>query len=284
MVNFNGEILEENASLLSPNNRGFLFGDVLFEEIRMVQGKLVYWEDHYFRLMASMRIMRMEIPMAFTMEFLEAKILATVNASHLNTATLVVRLTVFREGGLALSPNNNEVAYLISATALTDAFYILNEGGYEAALFKDYFVNQDMLSQLGNNNKGVGVVASIYAQENGYDDCILLNTAKQVVGTVHGALFMVKGQHVKTPPLSAGVQNTVIRKKILEILGALEDFEVEEANISPFDLQKADELFVVNITAGIQPVLKYRKKTYAFKVAKELLAKLNASARLASLG
>ena len=70
MINFNGTLLENNT-ILSTENRGYAYGDALFETIKVVHGKILFWEDHYFRLMASMRIMRMEIPMNFTMEYLE---------------------------------------------------------------------------------------------------------------------------------------------------------------------------------------------------------------------
>ena len=58
------------------------------------------------------------------------------------------------------------------------------------------------------------------------------------------------------------------------------DLEIEETSISPFELQKADELFVSNVIVGIQPISKYRKKEYNNKVAKEVLSKLNVKARL----
>ena len=67
MINFNGTLLENNT-ILTTQNRGYAYGDSLFETLKVVSGKILFWEDHYFRLMASMRIMRMEIPMNFTME------------------------------------------------------------------------------------------------------------------------------------------------------------------------------------------------------------------------
>ena len=56
--------------------------------------------------------------------------------------------------------------------------------------------------------------------------------------------------------------------------------EVKEISISPFDLQKADELFLTNVISGIQPITKYRKKEYASEFAKEVLIRLNAKIRL----
>jgi branched-chain amino acid aminotransferase len=60
----------------------------------------------------------------------------------------------------------------------------------------------------------------------------------------------------------------------------MEGIEVKEISISPFDLQKADELFLTNVISGIQPITKYRKKEYASEFAKEVLIRLNAKIRL----
>ena len=69
MVNSNGNLVPSSDAGLSFFNRGFSYGDALFETVKAVGGKLLFWEDHYFRLMASMRLLRMEIPMTFTPEY-----------------------------------------------------------------------------------------------------------------------------------------------------------------------------------------------------------------------
>lgn len=283
MVNFNGALLNRDSDFLNLTNRGFLFGDVLFEELRVINGQLVYWEEHYFRLMASMRILRMEIPMQFTMEFLQAEIINTLKSNDLVEKPASVTLGVFRNTGTHLSPESNNSAYFIEVAALSTPFYVLEDEYYEVELFRDFFVNHDMLSKLSTNNRTVEVVASVFAKENNYADCLLLNTSKQVIGTPLGTLFLVKDLKVKTAPLSDGTKNTVIRKRLLEIIEALPQYEVEEASISPFELQKADELFVLNTFQGIRPITKYRKKNYGDQVAKDLVGKLNANVRLASL-
>ncbi len=78
MINFNGELLFEENVKLSLENRGFKYGDAIFETVKVSNKKVIFWEDHYFRLMASMRMLRMKIPMQFTLEFLEQEILKTV--------------------------------------------------------------------------------------------------------------------------------------------------------------------------------------------------------------
>lgn len=282
MVNFNGNLVADNQPLLSPFNRGLKYGDGVFETIRYVNGTLFFWEDHYFRLMASMRMLRMEIPMSFTPEFLEAEIKRTIAENQLEEAAVRARLTVFREIGGNYTPETNTVDYLIEIKALETPFYIIPEQSYEVELFKDYWVNKDMLSQLKTTNKILNVIAGVYAKENGYDNCLLLNLDKHVVEAINGNVFLVQGKTVKTPPLSEGCLNGIIRKKLMELLEGLPDIELIEASINPFELQKSDELWITNAIQGLLPVTKYRKKQYSNTLAKNVLGKLNAQARLQS--
>jgi len=280
MINFDGELHLKDADYLNHENRGLRYGDSLFETIRVVNGKVFFWEEHYLRLMASMRILRMEIPMNFTMEYLEDQIFKTIKANDLEMQPVRVRLTVFRKNGGLYTPDTNTVSFLIEVKVLHSPFYSLEAAAYEVELFKDFFVNPDMLSTLKTNNKILNVVGSIFAKENKYQNCLLLNTNKSIVEALNGNLFLVKGNVIKTPPISDGCLNGIIRAKLIAILANIEDYTLSEESISPFELQKADELFITNAIVGIQPITKYRKKDFGNTVSKNLLGKLNASARL----
>lgn len=282
MINCNGSLFPEDQEILTHSNRGLKYGDALFETVRCVSGTLFFWEDHYFRLMASMRILRMEIPMEFTLEFLEEEIKRTIAENNGTDKAVRVRLTIFRNEGGLYAPETNDISYIIETKFLDSPFYVINEGDYEVELFKDYYVNKDMLSSLKTTNKILNVVASVYAQENGYANCLLVNTDKQVVEAINGNLFVVKGNTVKTPPLADGCLNGIVRKKLMEVIEATEEFQLVEESISPFELQKADELFITNSVVGIQPISKYRKKVFSNTIAKKLVGKLNARARMGS--
>ena len=124
------------------------------------------------------------------------------------------------------------------------------------------------------------MLGGIFARENNYHNCLLVNEKKSVVEALNGNLFLVKGDRIKTPPLTDGALNGITRKQLVNMIKKLQEYKFEEASISPFELQKADELFITNVIVGIQPISKYRKKEYTNTVAKDLLAKLNAKARL----
>ena len=280
MINFNGTLVE-NAQL-ALENRGYTWGDALFETLKVVNSKILFWEDHYFRLMASMRILRMEIPMTFTMEFLEQQILNTIEANNLSSSAVKVRFNVDRgEGGNSL-PITKTISYYIETEALEANSYTFFETSntYTVDLYKDFFVAPGLLSTLNTNNRIMNVLGSIYAKENDLENCLLLNTDKNVIGALTGNVFLVNANKVKTPPLLDGCINGIMRKQVLELIKTTEDYEIEEASVSVFELQKADEVFITNVVQGIQPVLTYRKKTYGTKVSQDVVQRLNAKLQL----
>ncbi len=280
MVNFNGNILQEAEASLSIHNRGFNYGDALFETIKVSYNKVLFWEDHYFRLMASMRILRMEIPMSFTLEFLEAEILELIESKNQAQSTVRVKLMVSRKEGGLYAPVTNDVDYLITTKPLDSDFYEFNEIEYRVDLYKDHYISPSLLSTLKSNNRLINVIANIYAKENGLNNCLLLNTDKSVVEALNANIFLVKDDIIKTPPLSDGCIKGVLRKQIIDIINLIPEFTLEEASISPFELQKADELFLTNTIAGIQPISSYRKKNFRTDGSKNILAKLNVKVRL----
>ena len=279
MFNFNGKLLNEEDKILNAKNRGLQWGDAVYEELRVVSGEIIFLEEHYLRLMSSMRILRMEIPMNFTMEFMEEEILKAVSKEDLKI-TKRVKFTVFRNDENNDTLANNSISYIITTSTLLNPFYILEDNEYEVELFKDYYKNTSMLSNLDTSNKILNVVGRIYVQENDYQDCLVLNEQKQVVESLQGNIFLIQKNVIKTPPLSDGCLNGVLRRKLIEIISKLEDYELQELSISPFELQKADELFIINAIDGITSITKYRKKVYSNTVAKNLIGKLNAAARM----
>jgi branched-chain amino acid aminotransferase len=207
MVNYNGELLT-SETLISNSNRGFLFGDAVFETLKVVDNKILFFEDHYFRLMASMRIVRMQIPMNFTLEFIEEQVLNIVNSNNCGDSARV-RMTVYRTDGGFYLPNKNEISYLIQAFSLENKVYTCNIIDYEIDLYKDFFITKQLLSTIKTNNKIINITGSIYAKENDLQNCILLNNEKNVVEALNGNIFMLLGNKLITPPINDGCLNGI---------------------------------------------------------------------------
>lgn len=277
LVSYNGEILEDYELEMHLDNRAFKYGDSVFETMKYSNGSLNFWEDHYFRLMSAMRIVRMEIPMDFSPEFIESKIQELIQATHNEKQSCRIRLSIVRQDGGLYTPSSNDIDYLVETTVIEDADYVLNTSGLKMDVFKDHFKPKGLLSNIKSTNCLVYTVAGIYAKENELDDVILINEDKHVVESVSSNVFLIQGNKVITPTIEAGCLRGVMRKNILKIAEQA-DLEVEEKDFSPFEIQRADEMFLTNAINGIQWVSHFKKKSFSNEKVKVLLQVLNSTA------
>lgn len=273
MINYNGELLSSDTTL-SNSNRAFLYGDGVFETLKIVDSKVLFSEDHYFRLMASMRIVRMRIPDNFTLEYFEEQVLNLAKATN-NQNSARVRMTFFRNDGGFYLPQTRTVSFLIQIAPLNQIKYSFSDASYEVDLYKDFYITKQLLSSIKTTNKMINITGSIFADENDLQNCLLLNNEKNVIEAMNGNLFMLVGNKLITPPIDDGCLNGIMRKQIIQIISKIDTIELIEKSISPFDLQKADELFITNVIFGIQPITKYRKKDFTIELSKVLVEKLN---------
>ena len=272
MINYNENYINKSDSDLL--NRGFLYGDSVFESIRIVNNKIIFWEDHYMRLMSSMRIIRIEIPQSYTPDFFKLQITNTISKVN-SSFTGRVRLTIFREGGGYYTPELSSPSFIVNCSVIDSKEFYLKDSEFKVDLFKDYYIQNDLLSNLKTNNKLINVLAGIYANENNLDNCILLNNKKNVTEFLNGNLFIVRGNKIITPNLDSGCLKGVMRKKIIEYVKLLPEFSIEETVISPFDLLSANEIWLTNSISGIINVTNYRNKSFSNDIAKIFIDFLN---------
>lgn len=272
----NGSVVNQEDLNIQLANRGLQYGDAVFETMKGHASTIFFWEEHYFRLMASMRILRMPIPMNFTPDFLFQQMLELRDQNNLQEHSFSLKILVWRDAKGKYTPKDAKIGYFMTIEPLENKLHVFNDQEYEVSLFRDHYVPTGLLSNIKSNNRLVNVLGSIYAAENNFDNCLLLNNEKQVTEALNSNIFLVSGYKIKTPSLDSGCLNGMLRKQIINIIGEWPDYILEEEPISPFELQKADEMFLTNSLVGIQPVSKYRKKVYTTKVSKMLHEKLNA--------
>lgn len=260
MTNYNGNIKDLSSD--DFNNRGFLYGDSVFETIKIVDNKIIFWEEHYLRLMSSMRILRIEIPNNYTPEFFEKEIIK-INLKTDSSFSGRVRLTIYRGGSGLYLPNNNFPIFVINSNKTNEKLFKIDRDVYKVDLFKDYQIQSNLISNLKTNNRVINVIGSIYAQENELDNCVLLNDNKLVTEFLNGNIFIVNDNVIKTPTISTGCLNGVMRKKIIELIKKVPAYKIQEKDFSPYELVSSDEIWVTNSISGIIPVTEYRRKSFS---------------------
>ena len=272
MINYNGNF--KDSSSHDFNNRGFLYGDSIFETIKIIDNKIIFWEEHYLRLMSSMRILRIDIPNNYTPEFFEKEITKT-NLKIDSLFSGRVRLTIYRGGRGLYLPDNNFPVFVISSKKINEKLFKINKDIYKVDLFKDYQIQSNLISNLKTNNRVINVIGSIYAQENELDNCVLLNDNKLVTEFLNGNIFIVNNNIIKTPTLSTGCLNGVMRKKIIELIKKVPKYEIQEKDFSPYELVSSDEIWVTNSISGIIPVTEYRRKSFTNNIGTIIISYFN---------
>ena len=269
MINYQGDIIELKALPVQDVKRATMYGDAVFETIRMRDNKLLFVEDHYFRLMASMRILRMPIPMEFTPEFFVDE--ANKLAEEVAVTDGRLRLQVVRKSEGKYTPDdNNECVWWMELEELSSQDYTWTSKGLKVDLFKDHYIQPGLLSTLKSSNALPYVLAGIFAKENGFDAMLLVNDKKMLVEANAANVFVLKDNILKTAPLEDGPLRGVFRKNLIGWAKEI-GLEIKEESINPFELQKADEIWLTNTISGVQWVEKYRKRTYKGDKAKELI-------------
>ena len=260
--NLNGDLRTLNDLPSSLFYRTTQYADALSEPVVITDGQLLFWEDHYFHLMASMRKLRYAIPMRFTPEYLEEQCLKLWEANG-RAARFKLLIQVFRDYSSPAWKREGQLHFLIKPVQESELFAPAGKKEMKVTeLYKDHYLPLGMLANLSVPEPAAVAVANAFAQENGFDDCALLNEQKQVVRALSGLLFVSNGEGLKTPSLESGAPAWVIRKQIL-IAAIKNEWELDEGPISPFEIPKAKEVFTVNAYGEFHGWKKYRKTIYS---------------------
>tara|TARA_B110000090_G_scaffold180499_1_gene205504 strand:- start:63 stop:896 length:834 start_codon:yes stop_codon:yes gene_type:complete len=273
MVNINGQILPNDDALISLFNSSLISGDFIFENIILNKERVLFFEDHYFNLLSSMRILKMKIPMSFTPEYLEKQLTDLYTKSGFVSGNKLMKVLVCNPE--LANDNSSLVKFYIYSVG--DLNYLEDSAiQYNLDVFKDYFKNTGLLSNISSNNQLINKIGLRYCKENDFNDCIVLNNSKVVSETLNGNIFAVIENKIFTPPLKDGCSNNVMRSKIIELINNnIDGYKVLEESLSVFDIQKSDELFVVNIDFGIQSINSFRKKIFSCSITEIIKNKLN---------
>ncbi|MFA6276362.1 MAG: aminotransferase class IV [Pedobacter sp.] len=271
---FNDEFFAADHAIIKSSNRGFKFGDGLFESMRMCNGKLQFAEQHADRLRAGMKALKMEGYALLDEYFLRQKTTELLKKNKFN-GNVRFRLTIYRDGEGLYTPQSNKAGYLLEAIPLEQAQYELNKKGLIIDVYDEITKSINKLANYKTSNALLYVMAGLFQKQHRLDEALILNQHGFLCESTISNVFVVYQKQIYTPALSEGCVAGVMRSVILQ-LAKTHDLPLIEAQINPEILNEAEEVFVTNASSGIRWVMGYGKKRYFNEVAKTLSAKLNA--------
>lgn len=243
---------------LHLKNRAFLSGDAVKVSFFIRNSKLIMDEECYFFLMASMRKMRLNIPLTYTLEFFQNLFITKVIEGN-NIQNGIINFLVFRNSdGVTLSKSS--VSYYFEVDEMDDVLSI-NQRSLELDLIKEINVNNNLLSNI-RVHCPENIYGGIYAQENDLDDVILLNPNKRIARATTGNLLFLEGDVIKIPKQSEGAYISPLLENFVTYLHKNNLADVQEHEIIAFESQKAEEILLISDEKGIFSVKKIRNKTF----------------------
>lgn len=267
-VCFNGEFFPAAAPLLSAQNRGYKWGDGVFETMKVFQGRLLLESFHFERLFASLQLIGIEKGDAFTQNNLVALVLELCqlnNCSH----HARIRLAVFRT-------EDNTAGYTIEAVPLAEEVSQWQADGLTLALYPFARKSMDAFANLKSANFLPYVLAQRYAEEKAADDALVINAQNRLCDSSRANLFLVKGKNIYTPALHEGCVNGVMRRVVIEEAKKL-GYRVHLHEVEEELLMAADEVFLTNAIQIIRWVACYKNAHYSYTHTRQVFEAVRAT-------
>jgi len=255
----NGRLHPADEPSISPLNRGFLYGDAVYEVWRTYHGVVFAWDEHWARLERSASSLHLPLPLAPSAMLAEIK--RTSSAWRAATGSrdeIYIRLQITRGGGpIGLDPAlADRPDYVILVQRLAVPTEAMIQAGLKLALAvglrRNSAATLDPAWKTGNylNN----ILCLREARLRGADEVVITNLAGEITEAAVCNLAFVRGGEMLTPPLSAGILGGITRQLLLEKIAPAAGVPAREATLRPADLASCEECFLTSTTRDVQPV------------------------------
>jgi branched-chain amino acid aminotransferase len=251
---YNGEIGDASDPLISPGQTGFMNGWGVFSTLRIYNGVLFAFERHYRRMCRDAQLVHVPISVSATQ--LEQWLLKLVEANRVSDGTLRVAIVRNRGGifeGPRIQRDSDVIAFTADLTGWGDGvkLYYVPQGRHAASAFAGTKVTSWLQNLVWNEE----------AHERGFDEVILLNERGEVSECTSANIFAISGKNVWTPPIDAsGCLPGVTRAILLEEIH-VPDISIAERNLTPSELEAADQVFITSTTRNLLPVLEIESRS-----------------------
>ena len=272
-INFNGAVVPADQAVMTVSNRGFRYGDGLFESMRWMKGELKFAELHADRIKRGMKILKFEGYSQIDTYFLRQNIAELIRRNKTGPNARV-RFSVFRDAEGLYNPSSNKIGYAIEVTKISETDFASNNRGLIVDIYDEVPKPINVLSNLKTSNSLVFVLAGVFKNQHSLDEVLIINQNGFLCEAMSSNVFVVFNNQIYTPALTEGCIAGVMRHVVMK-LAKENNLVITEAQINPAILEQAEEVFLTNAAKGIQWVMGYNNKRYFNEVSRFLLSKLN---------
>jgi branched-chain amino acid aminotransferase len=260
-----GKIQPADQPVFLADNKGYRYGDGLFETMKMVNGRIPLFPRHMQRLFAGLESLQFSTPPLLTPSKLEQEII-TLCEKNKCTALARIRLSVSRGEGGVYEQENDRLHYLIECWPASPSVNEWNENGLVTGIYPHARKSTDRFSGLKSANYLPYTMAARFARQQQWNDCLVLNTSECLADATIANIFLVKNGRLFTPTDTQGAVDGIMRKYLIEALAAAGQ-EVEQAILTTEQALDADELFLTNAMYGMRWVARFGGKSYTNQLA-----------------
>ncbi|MFM2359662.1 MAG: hypothetical protein RLY16_1655 [Bacteroidota bacterium] len=266
--NFNGHLFPNEQAAVGPGNRGLRYGDGLFETMRLFHGKLQWADEHFARLWKGMQTLHFAIPKHFSPEVLTQQIIQTAKKNgHDRHAR--IRLTIIRGSGGLYDAISHQPNYLIETWLLQPETGEWNSNGLVVGIYEEVRKMADRVANLKHNNFLPYVMAALHAQQEKWNDALVLNHFGTICDSTIANVFAVKEGNVFTPALSQGCIAGIVREQMIHHIKQ-QGITIVECEMTTDWLLKADEVFLTNSISWMRWVREIGDATYGCAIAHQI--------------
>ncbi|MDL1914109.1 MAG: aminodeoxychorismate lyase [Bergeyella sp.] len=239
----------------SSIERALWDGDAVKAFFFVKDKQIILLEDSYFFLMASMRKLRMSIPLYYTTEFFRHLFYDKILEKGFLEG--IIHFLVYRKPR-EHSLHKGELSYSFRAVPL-DLFKI--QGNYTVDIIKEIYLSTHLLDNI-RVHSAENIYAKIYAQENDLDEVILLNSHKRIARCISGNLLFLTGKKLHLPKTSEGAYISPLMESFVTFVHRSDLATLSPAEMSAFESQTAEEILIISDEKGIYSINKIRNKNF----------------------
>ena len=252
----NGKLADAASASISVFDRGFMYGDGVFETMRSYAGKIFKIDEHLDRLKRALNIIKIRLPCS--KKYLKNAIYKSLSVNRLSGAYIKVVVTR-GEGRFGISHLDYFIPNIVIVAKDFEGYpdWMFNRG--LRAKIAGVQNEQSTISKIKSLNYLPHILARFEAKGGGFDEAILTNTKGYITEAATSNIFLVKKNNIITPSIDSGILPGITRGVVIRIAKRLE-FKVRERSVSRRELLNADEIFLTNSLAEVLPVIKVDSK------------------------